>query len=121
MFHPYRALANILGREPADAGRYPKTRVEEDADVRKQEAEDRKKREDEARRAAGPGAAGVKALALPEEEGESEAERVRRLMYRGSGEGLMEVSYSVSGTTQHMDSADSFTLQIDEGTMQIAW
>ncbi|TXT05044.1 hypothetical protein VHUM_03864 [Vanrija humicola] len=101
IFHPYRALVNILGREPADAGRFPKTRVEEDVEVKRVEADERKKREDEARRAGGAGAV-AKGLAatLEDGEGESEAERIRRLMGRGSGEGLME---------------------IDEGTLQIAW
>lgn len=96
VFHPYRALVNICGREPADAGRFPLSRIDEDAEVRKQEAEERKKRMEEARR---NGTAG-KVLPMAEDEGESEAERVRRLMGRGSGEGLMEV---------------------EEGALQIAW
>lgn len=95
VFHPYRALVNICGREPADAGRFPLSRIEEDAEVNKQEAEERKRRQDEARRNA-PG----KPIPMAEDEGESEAERVRRLMGRGSGEGLMEV---------------------EEGALQIAW
>lgn len=66
VFHPYRALVSICGREPADSGRFDKTRVEEDGDLRE----------------------------------DSEFERLRRLMGRGSGEGLME---------------------IEEGVLQIAW
>ncbi len=88
---------NICGREPADAGRFPKTRAEEDADVRRKEAEAARKRSDEAK-AKGP--AGAARLPVEDEGGEGEAERIRRLMGRGSGEGLMEV---------------------EEGALQIAW
>lgn len=97
VFHPYRALLNITGREPADAGYHPKTRLQEDADIRKEQDA----RESEARRAAGPAAAKApKGLGGEDDERARDAERVRRLMGRGSGEGLME---------------------IDEGTLQIAW
>ncbi|BEI92027.1 uncharacterized protein CcaverHIS019_0408470 [Cutaneotrichosporon cavernicola] len=98
VFHPYRALVNICGREPADAGRFPKTRAEEDADVRRKEAEAARKRSDEAKAKGPPGSAAR--MPVEDEGGEGEAERIRRLMGRGSGEGLMEV---------------------EEGALQIAW
>lgn len=61
VFHPYRALLAMTGREAADGGRWSQTRVEED------------QRRGE----------------------ESEEERIRRLMSRGSGEGLMEIEEGV--------------------------
>lgn len=91
---------NICGREPADAGRFPKTRAEEDADVRRKEAEAARKRNDEAKLALKGPPGGAKVLPPEDEGGETEAERIRRLMGRGSGEGLMEV---------------------EEGALQIAW
>lgn len=95
IFHPYRSLLAICGREPSDAGKFEKTRVEEDAEIRKTETESRKKRDEEIRKA-GPGkvggAGGAEDGLL---EGESEEERVIRLMRRGSGEGLMDVEESV--------------------------
>lgn len=123
VFHPHRALLNITGREPADGGKWPKSRLEEDLEIRKAEAERLKK----AGAPAGSGAAGLAGagrarssstasqtglapLASPgppsmasgpggvtggEEEGESEEQRVTRLMSRGSGEGLMEMDESV--------------------------
>ncbi|OCF34807.1 cyclin C [Kwoniella heveanensis BCC8398] len=115
IFHPYRALLHITGREPADSGKFPLSRVDEDLAIRRKEAEAKKKRDDEARRASHlpprPGsvsvaqqsaAATVAAKDLGEDGtlGESEPERIRRLMGRGSGEGIME---------------------IDEGVLQISW
>ncbi|WVQ94229.1 hypothetical protein IAU59_001307 [Kwoniella sp. CBS 9459] len=114
IFHPYRALLHITGREPADSGKFPSSRVEEDLALRRKEADARKKKEEEARRAnhlpPRPGstpvqsAAGTPAPKDPLGEdgnlGESEPERIRRLMSRGSGEGIME---------------------IDEGVLQISW
>jgi len=95
VFHPYRALLHMCGREPADRGRFPKTRIEEDVEIRRTEAEARKKKDDEARKAKLP--APLDDDLGAEEEGE--AERIQRLMGRGGGEGLME---------------------IDEGTLQIS-
>lgn len=69
VFHPYRALLAMTGREAADGGRWSQTRVEEDQEMRK-----------------GKSAA---------DGGESEEERIRRLMSRGSGEGLMEIDEGV--------------------------
>ena len=47
VFHPYRSLLHMTGREPADPGKFPKTRVDEDAEI------DRLKRKDEAGRRPG--------------------------------------------------------------------
>lgn len=101
IFHPYRSLLHILGREPADSGKFPKSRVDEDAEIERL----KKKKEDEAKKPAlnagrlgVPGAASVPA-ALEEMSGgawdESEEARIRRLMGRGSGEGLMEIDEGV--------------------------
>ncbi|ORY23540.1 hypothetical protein BCR39DRAFT_549092 [Naematelia encephala] len=70
VFHPYRALMNICGREPADTGRFPVSRADEDAEMRRLSG----------------GAEG---------EAESEPARIRRLMGRGTGEGLMEIEERV--------------------------
>lgn len=66
--------------------------------MRRKEAEAARKRTDEAK-LKGP-AGQAKALLLEDEGGETDAERIKRLMGRGSGEGLMEV---------------------EEGALQIAW
>jgi cyclin C len=109
VFHPYRALLHICGREPADGGKFDKARVEEDVEVRRKETEARKRREEEARRAAGAGikpndkAAGVLGesgrgaggRSDKADEEESEEKRIRRLMGRGTGEGLMEIEEGV--------------------------
>lgn len=87
VFHPYRSLLAITGREPADSGRFPQTRVEEDQVIKKAEMEAKKKRDEEIRKA-GPGGATRIADDLGEE---SEEARIRRLMSRGSGEGMPEV------------------------------
>ncbi|KAK8844672.1 hypothetical protein IAR55_006521 [Kwoniella newhampshirensis] len=111
VFHPYRALLHMTGREPADAGRFRQTRVEEDVEIKRKEAEAKKIRDEEVRKAAGagtgvgrtqvPGQAATLGAGMEEkEEGESEEARVRRLMGRGTGEGMME---------------------IDEGVLQISW
>jgi cyclin C len=123
VFHPYRALLHMCGREPADGGKFPRSRVEEDGEVRRREGERGRKRE-EVRKAemgrppvasgsggvggvgvgvgAGPGAGasghagiGAKVLAAEDDEEESEEKRIRRLMGRGTGEGLMEIEESV--------------------------
>lgn len=119
VFHPYRALLNICGREPADSGRFGRTRVEEDQEVRAKEEAGRKRRAEEGRGRGPAGGAGrsVSGPATPpagagagtgtgpgqgagadddlgaQEEGE--ADRIRRLMGRGTGEGLMEIEESV--------------------------
>ncbi|WWD22780.1 hypothetical protein CI109_107273 [Kwoniella shandongensis] len=113
VFHPYRALLHITGREPADAGRFRQTRLEEDIEIKRKEAEAKKTRDEEVRKAgagrtpippgqgAASGAAAVVGAGMDEkEEGESEEARIRRLMGRGTGEGMME---------------------IDEGVLQISW
>lgn len=91
VFHPYRSLLHMTGREPADSGRFSKTRVDEDNEMRKGENEAKRKREEERRKLGGK--------ALEELGGgayeESEEARIRRLMGRGSGEGLMEIDESV--------------------------
>lgn len=127
VFHPYRALLHICGREPADGGKFPRSRVEEDGEVKRREGERGRKRE-EIRKAemgrppvalgsglgsgsgggagvgvganAGAGAVGhagtgAKGLAAEDDEEESEEKRIRRLMGRGTGEGLMEIEESV--------------------------
>lgn len=94
VFHPYRSLLAVCGREPSDSGKFEKTRIEEDAEIRKTEVESRKKRDEEIRKA-GPGAARAANADEGVQEGESEEERVIRLMRRGSGEGLMDVEESV--------------------------
>lgn len=66
--------------------------------MRCKEAEAARKRNNEAK-LKGPGGA-AKILPVEDEGGETDAERIRRLMGRGSGEGLMEV---------------------EEGALQIAW
>ncbi len=93
VFHPYRALLHICGREPADSGRFAKSQVEEDTEVERKEVDARKKRDEEVRKGAGLGRV-VEDLGLGTEE-EGEAERIKRLMGRGSGEGLMEVDEGV--------------------------
>ncbi|WVF66637.1 hypothetical protein IAT40_001377 [Kwoniella sp. CBS 6097] len=111
IFHPYRALLHITGREPADSGKFPSSRVEEDLAVRRKEGDAKKKRDEEARRATHlpprPGSAAPSAASTPKDQGgedggpgESESERIRRLMGRGTTEGIME---------------------IDEGVLQISW
>ncbi|KAK4688695.1 cyclin-C, partial [Tremellales sp. Uapishka_1] len=90
VFHPYRALVAICGREPSDAGTFPQSRSEEDSAIHKRDLDARRKRDDEIRKAPG--------LRAAEEDAgvsESEEERIRRLMGRGSGEGLMEIDESV--------------------------
>lgn len=93
VFHPYRSLLHMLGREPADSGKFPKSRVDEDAEVRKKETDARKKRDDEARKA-GPGRIVIDEFTGGDWE-ESEEKRIRRLMGRGTTEGLMEVDEGV--------------------------
>ena len=83
VFHPYRALLHICGREPADSGRFPRSREEEDAEVKRRDGEARRKRDDEVRRGAG--------RSTDEAIEEGTGERIRRLMGRGTGEGLMEI------------------------------
>lgn len=92
VFHPYRSLLAICGREASDAGTFPLSRIHQDIAIRNAEAEARKKRDEEIRKA-GPGARTVPAEEVAEEE--SEEARVIRLMRRGSGEGLMEIEESV--------------------------
>jgi cyclin C len=92
VFHPYRSLLAICGREASDAGTFTQTRIEEDTEILKVEADARKKRDEEIRKA-GPGARGQVDEPGPEEE--SEEARVIRLMRRGTGEGLMEIEESV--------------------------
>lgn len=97
VFHPYRSLLAACGREPSDSGKFEKSRIDEDTEIRKTESENRKKRDEEIRKA-GPGS-GVSRAVLPADEalqeGETEEERLIRLMRRGSGEGLMDVEESV--------------------------
>lgn len=93
VFHPYRSLLAMCGREPSDPGTFEKSRIDQDAEIRKTEAESRKKRDEEIRKA-GPGG---RANAIDESgvEDESEEDRIIRLMRRGTGEGLMDVEESV--------------------------
>lgn len=93
VFHPYRALLHICGREPADSGRFSKTRVEEDGEVKRNEGEVKRKRDEEVRRGTGAGRIMEDLGGGALEEGEGE--RIRRLMGRGTGEGLMEVDEGV--------------------------
>ncbi len=98
VFHPYRSLLHMLGREPADTGKFPQSRLDEDAEIKKREAEDIKKREEDAKKL-GPAGSSRVVAALDEiasgKYEESEEARLRRLMGRGSGEGLMEVDEGV--------------------------
>lgn len=94
VFHPYRSLLAICGREPSDPGKFEKSRIEEDAEIRKAEVESRKKRDEEIRKA-GPGHTRTATADDAARDGETEEERVIRLMRRGSGEGLMDVEESV--------------------------
>ena len=105
VFHPYRSLLHILGREPADSGKFPKSRVDEDAEIERS----KKKKEEEAKkpgaRLSVPGATGATGTVgaagavMTELSGgawdETEEARIRRLMGRGSGEGLMEIDEGV--------------------------
>lgn len=81
VFHPYRALLAITGRDAADGGQWSKTRVEEDTEIRK----------------AKTGSGGNKSSGVEDgsQSGESEEERMIRLMKRGSGEGLMDIEEGV--------------------------
>ena len=94
VYHPYRALLHICGREPADAGRFSTSKVGEDGDVKRREVGARKKRDDEARKGATAGRV-LDDLGSGGVEEEGEVERIRRLMGRGSGQGLMEVDEGV--------------------------
>ena len=89
VFHPYRTLLHICGREPADGGRFPQTRFEEDAHFRREEAAIRRRNDEEVRKA-GPGS-----RINTELQDEGEGERMHRLMGRGTGEDLMEVNEGV--------------------------
>jgi cyclin C len=125
IFHPYRSLLAICGREPSDTGKFPKSRIEEDTEIRKKEGEARKKRDEEIRKAGPAGKAGASAIASPgvglpstpggvgvgattpsageiatsgdvaEIKEETEEQRLRRLMSRGTGEGLMDIDEGV--------------------------
>ena len=99
VFHPYRSLLHMTGREPADPGKFPVSRVDEDSDIKRKEAETRRKKEEEARKSGPTGSTKV-AIALDEiAQGgkweESEEARIKRLMSRGSGEGLMEIDEGI--------------------------
>lgn len=85
VFHPYRALLAMTGREPADGGIWAQGRVEEDIEIRKRESLGAKEGTD------------LKGKGKEEEvvEEETEEGRIRRLMARGSGEGLMEIDEGV--------------------------
>ncbi|EIW73218.1 hypothetical protein TREMEDRAFT_24507 [Tremella mesenterica DSM 1558] len=98
IFHPYRALWSMTGREPADSGKFPQSRVEEDQEIKKREADAKKKRDEEIRKA-GPGAA---TRVIDEVVEEEEEERIRRLMGRGSGEGLIEINEGAMQICQFM-------------------
>lgn len=113
VFHPHRALLNMMGREAADGGRWPKTRVEEDRDLRAAE-EARTKKAGTANPGGGVGgvmgrgrssstasqpAVGASSPGAQNSDGkqegeESEEARITRLMSRGSMQGLMEVDDS---------------------------
>jgi len=93
VFHPYRSLLAICGREASDAGTFDKSRIEQDTEIRNTELESRKKRDEEIRKA-GPGARGGVVDDVVHED-ESEEDRIIRLMRRGTGEGLMEIEESV--------------------------
>ncbi|ODN89661.1 cyclin C [Cryptococcus wingfieldii CBS 7118] len=97
VFHPYRALISLTGREPSDTGKWDMSRVEEEQVMRKKEADKKKARSDEIRKG---GAKGQVTSATLDDDDESEEERIRRLMGRGSGEG---------------------TIEMDEGVLQISW
>ena len=97
VFHPYRSLLHITGREPADSGKFPKTRLEEDMEIKKKSTEARRKRDEEAKKA-GTGVGRINAMIDDVSGGEweeSEERRIRRLMSRGSGEGLMDIDEGV--------------------------
>ena len=93
VFHPYRALLHMCGREPADSGRFAKTRLEEDSEVRRKESEVRRKRDDEVRKGISTGRILEDLRGGMAEEGEGD--RIRRLMGRGTGEGHMDVDEGV--------------------------
>ncbi|ORX41245.1 putative general RNA polymerase II transcription factor [Kockovaella imperatae] len=96
VFHPYRSLLHICGREPADSGKFAKSRVEEDAEIKRKETEARRKHEDARKVSLGVGRmnAMIDDVSGGEWE-ESEEKRIRRLMGRGSGEGLMDIDEGV--------------------------
>nr|XP_018266245.1 cyclin C [Kwoniella dejecticola CBS 10117]OBR88403.1 cyclin C [Kwoniella dejecticola CBS 10117] len=96
IFHPYRALLHMTGREPADSGKFPLSRVEEDQAIKKKELEIRKKKDEEIRKSSLNTVGDI----IEDEDNELEAKRVRRLMGRGSTDGIGEV---------------------DEGVLQISW
>ncbi|WWC67226.1 uncharacterized protein I206_101133 [Kwoniella pini CBS 10737] len=110
IFHPYRALLHITGREPADSGKFPLSRTEEDQRFKKKELETRKKKDEEIRKSnlntvgnkpsPGVGLVNGNKDVNEDDENQLEAKRIRRLMGRGSTEGIGEV---------------------DEGVLQISW
>ncbi|WVW81358.1 hypothetical protein I302_103349 [Kwoniella bestiolae CBS 10118] len=111
IFHPYRALLHITGREPADAGKFPMSRVDEDHMIKKKEVEAKKKKDEESRNSMLNVPSKPSLSPSPNinnngkdteevDEDEKEAKRIRRLMGRGSTEGIGEV---------------------DEGVLQISW
>lgn len=111
VFHPYRSLLHMTGREPADPGKFPKTRVDEDAEI------DRlKKKDDLASKKPGMGlppkptglAGKVEEVSVGAYD-ETEEQRIKRLMGRGSGEGLMEVDEGVLQICLWVDAPTTLT------------
>jgi cyclin C len=85
VFHPYRSLLAMTGREPSDGGKFGNSRVDEDRVLTGRSAVGTRGRVQ-----VGTGV-GVE----EEAGGESEGARIKRLMGRGSGEGLMEIDEGV--------------------------
>ncbi|WWC85405.1 uncharacterized protein L201_000268 [Kwoniella dendrophila CBS 6074] len=113
IFHPYRSLLHITGREPADSGKFPLSRVEEDQVIKKKEIEVKRKKDDEIRKSNLASSNNNRSVTPTttmsnntikdvdeSDEIASESKRIRRLMSRGSTEGIGE---------------------IDEGVLQISW
>jgi len=85
VFHPYRSLLAMTGREPSDGGKFTRSRADEDKLISGKTSVGNKGR------VVAGGGVGVD----EDPGGESEGARMKRLMGRGSGEGLMEVDEGV--------------------------
>lgn len=92
VYHPYRSLGAITGKEPADAGKFP----DDQAPVSEPGTDGTGKLGDEAGKKRSDKSQGKEREPLPERrEGESELEWSKRVLNRGTGSGLVDVPNTV--------------------------